>query len=101
MEFSSAYLYIECATTKREKIAKIDAIIDALLDTALKAAANDNILSYTLDDGQTKINTMYKGTAGVYASIAAFRKLRQVYVNTLNGRGMRLVDSKTFNGRPY
>lgn len=96
MEYSSAYLYIDSATTKRDKVVKIDAIIDALLDTALKAAASDNIQSYMLDDGQTKINTIYKGTAGIYASIAAFRKLREVYVNGLNGRMVRLVDGKNF-----
>lgn len=97
--FDSAYKYIDCASTLREKITKIEAIISALEDTALKAAANDNITEYSLNDGQTIIRTVYKGADAVLRSIEAFEKIRQMYINRLNGRVMRLVDGKNFTGR--
>lgn len=96
--FDSAYVYIECATDLQGKITRIDAIIDALMTTALKMAANDNISEYALNDGQTQIKTVYKGADAVLNSIKAFEGIRQTYINQLNGRVIRLVDSKSFPG---
>lgn len=96
--FDSADLYIEGATSLRDKITRIDAVIDALLTTATKAAANDNISEYSLNDGQTQIRTAYKGADQVFQSIAAFERLKQIYVNRLNGRSFRLIDGKNFPG---
>lgn len=101
MEFSSATKYIESATCKVDMINKIQQIIDALLLVALKAAATDNITEYNLDDGQVKIKTSYNGAESVYKSINAYRRLKQEYLNELNGRVFRLVDSKSFHGRRY
>lgn len=78
-----------------EKIEKIDAIISALEDTALQSAANDNIDEYWLDDGQSKIKTSYKGTDQIFKSIIAFERMRQIYVNRLNGFVVRMVDSRS------
>lgn len=97
--FESAYKYIECASDLRDKIERINTIITALEDTALKAAANDNISEYSLNDGQTVIRTVYKGADAVLRSIEAFEKIKQMYVNRLNGRTFRLVDGKNFTGR--
>jgi len=97
--YDSAYKYIDCASDLRGKIARIEAIITALETTALKAAANDNISEYSLNDGQTVIRTVYKSAQDVLNSIMAFEKIRQMYMNRLNGRVMRLVDGKNFTGR--
>lgn len=100
--YDSAQIYIASATTLREKIVKINAIIDALESTALKAASTDNITEYSLDDGQTKIKTAYRGAAAIEASILAFTRIRNRYINELNGRMVRLVDRKSFNqGRNF
>jgi hypothetical protein len=96
--YDSASIYVECATTLQDKITRIDAIITALETTALKMAANDNISEYSLNDGQTQIKTVYKGADAVMKSIQAFENLRQIYINRLNGRSMRLVDSKNLPG---
>lgn len=96
--YDSADIYIQCGTTLREKITRIDAIIEALEATALKAAANDNILEYSLNDGQTVIRTVYKGADAVLRSIMAFERIKQMYVNRLNGHTFRLVDGKNFTG---
>ncbi len=97
--FDSAAIYLDTCKTNKEKIVAIDAIINALMITATKAAANDNITEYALDDGQTKIRTMYRGTAAIFESINAFEKLKQMYIQRINGRMVRLVDGKNFIGR--
>jgi len=91
--YDSAYIYIDSATTLAEKIDKLDTIITALEDTALKAAANDDIEEYWVDDGQAKIKTTYRSAMAVINSIQAFERMRQMYINKLNGRVSRLVDS--------
>jgi peptidyl-tRNA hydrolase len=96
VEYDSAQIYIDSKTTIRAKITAIDAVIDALMTTALKAAGTDNITEYSLDDGQTKIRTMYKGADSVLASVQAFEKIKQMYINRLNGRMTRLVDGRNF-----
>lgn len=93
--YDSAYIYIDGATSLCDKITRIDAIIDALMTTALKSAADDNISEYWLDDGQSKIKTVYKGTDKVFESIRSFEKIKQIYVNQLNGRAFRMVDSNS------
>jgi len=95
VEYDSTLIYIQSATDLCDKIDKINAVITALEDTALKSAMNDDITSYMLDDGQTKINTTYKGTDAVIKSIHEMEKLRTMYENRLNGRHVKLVDSKS------
>lgn len=99
--YDSADIFIQSATTLEAKIAKIDAIITALEDVALTAAGNDNISEYELNDGQVKIKTAYRGAAAVLKSIMDFEKIRQMYVNRLNGRVVRMVDGKNFTGNRH
>lgn len=100
LTFDSSSIYITSATTLHEKLTRVNAIITALEDVALKAAANGDISQYSLDDGQTKIMTNYRTAEDVANSIQAFEVIRQRYINQLNGRMVRLVDSKNFrNGR--
>lgn len=95
--YDSASIYLDSRTSVKDKITAIDAIISALLTTAVKAAAGENITEYSLDDGQTKIKTIRRTSKEIEASIAAFERLKQYYVNQLNGRVFRLIDSKNFN----
>lgn len=100
LTFDSSSIYVTSATTLRDKLTRVNAIITALEDVALKAAANGDISHYSLDDGQTKIMTSYRTAEDVANSIQAFEVIRQRYINQLNGRMVRLVDSKNFrNGR--
>jgi hypothetical protein len=94
--FYSEKEYIDSCTGLQAKIAACDAVIDALFTTALKAAATDDVSEYWLNDGQTQIKKIYKGTYSVERSISLFQKLRQGYINRLYGRGMRLMDSQNF-----
>lgn len=94
--YDSAAIYIDGATSIKDKIVRIDSIINALLITAAESASTDNIEEYQLDDGQTKIKTIYRGTDAIFKSIKSFETLREMYRNKLNGRVFRLVDSKSF-----
>lgn len=98
--FDSAAIFIRSSTSLHDKIAKIDLVIEALLDNALEQATKDNIKEYSLNDGQTIIRTEYNNSMQVEKSIQAFERLRQIYVNGINGRMIRLIDGKSFdNGR--
>lgn len=95
--YDSADIYVETGTTLREKIVKVDAIIEALETSALKAAGKNSIQEYTLNDGQTTIRAAYRSASEVEASITAFERIRQRYINRLNGRHMRFVDGKNLS----
>lgn len=95
--FKSASEYVQTCTTVKQQIAAIDAIIAALFLVALRAAENGDISQYSLDNGQTVVQTSYRTAKDVADSIAAFQSLRKSLVNDKIGAGMvRLVDSKNF-----
>jgi len=96
--YDSAAIFIQTATCLKDKIAKMDAIIEALEAVALTGAGTDNLDEYELNDGQIKIKTSYRGVNAIADSINQFERIRQRYVNRLNGRITRLVDGKNFQG---
>jgi hypothetical protein len=95
--YDSCAVYVSSATTLKERLVKIRAIILVLYDAALKGAETDNMTEYMLDDGQTKIRTVYNGAAGVARALDIFKKQEQEILNQLNGRITRHVDSKNLN----
>jgi arginine deiminase len=101
--YDSAFKYISCAKTLKERIVKIDQIIDALYETALKAAGKDNFIEYSINDGQVQYKTVYKGADAVLKSIQVFEALKKKYQTELNPRIVKLVHDKNFmtkrNGR--
>lgn len=99
--YASASEYIGSKTTLKEKVKAIDLIIASLLTTAAKAAEDDNINEYWLNDGQTQIKTIYKGVHAIQRSIEEFEKLKQMYLNQIGGRMVRLMDTKNFNGNGF
>lgn len=100
--FESADIYILSADSQEEKIVKVGQIIDALLDMSIKAAATGNFEEYNIDDGQTKIKTIYRSVSEITAAILAYELIQQRLIarlnNQLNGRVKRLVDVSNFNG---
>ena len=98
--YNNISLYLEDATCLKDKIVKLDAIITALEDSALKGAEAQDIDEYWLDDGQTKIKNVFRDPNQIFNAIINYEKMRQIYLNRLNGRGMRLIDfnsNKTSN----
>jgi hypothetical protein len=94
--YDSAYVYISTAKSLKDRVVKINQVLDALHDTMLKAATNDNIQEYSLNDGQTVIRTVYRGIDQIQNSIMGLERIKQMYMNQLNGRVVRLVDGKNF-----
>lgn len=92
--YNSYIDFLAIKTDARAKIIAIDAIIDALLTTVLKAVEKGNISEYMLNDGQTIIKTTYRNVNEVIAAMAALDMVRQRYMNSITGRVHRAVDGK-------
>jgi hypothetical protein len=99
--YESDIQYLRTATTKAEKIAAIDAIIEALYDQMLVLAQQDEpVTEFMLNDGQTIIKGVYKSTDNVMASISALT-LRRNTLAMEGRRSVQMVDKANFNGRRY
>tara|TARA_R110001632_G_scaffold89055_5_gene192183 strand:+ start:171 stop:467 length:297 start_codon:yes stop_codon:yes gene_type:complete len=94
--YDNASIYISSKASIKEKIEAIDQVINALEETALRSATKDDINEYWLDDGQTKIKTVYKSTSEVVNSISSLITLKEYYLNKYHGRVFRLKDITTF-----
>jgi hypothetical protein len=94
--FKSCGDYILSAKTLQDKIIKIDQVISALEDAAILGAVNEVRSEYKLNDGQTIIQQTFRGTAGIATAINNFEAIKQRYKNQLEGRTVRLMDSKNF-----
>lgn len=97
--YDSCGRYIESQTSLQARINAIEAVIDVLILQQANTIANsgaDNIQEYQLNDGQTIIREVYRGSAGIAKAIAAWEAAKQVYINRLNGRVHRAVDGKNF-----
>lgn len=99
--FDSESLYLESCKGNAAKIAAIDAIIDALLLKTVDVVGNADIKEYSLNDGQSIVRTTYASVNDIYSAIANFEKIKQIYVNRVNGRMTRLMDGANFNRRNY
>jgi hypothetical protein len=100
--YNDAGIFLDTCKSLEEKIIAIDLIIDALLLTAAKAAAGDNISEYSLNDGQTIIKTVYKSSASIQQSIKDFESLKVMYQNRLNRSSItKLVASRNIRFARY
>ena len=97
VEYDNGYAYVQTCASLKEQLSAVDAIIAALLATALSGAANDGIKEYMLDDGQTRIREEYNSSAAVFASRKAWETFRQELFNKINGRVMHLTDHSSNN----
>lgn len=100
--YTSAYEYIHKTSDLLTQINKIKDVIAALTQTMLDGAPQGNILEYSLDTGQSKMRTVYKGANAIVGQIAALEKLCDIYIVKYNklkhGNIVRLQDSKNFKG---
>ena len=99
--YLSEYLYVTSTTTLKDRLARVRALILALMDAELKGALTGNIEEYWLDDGQTKIKTVNRSPKELADTITDLQRMEQTYLNQLNGRYVRLVDGKNFTGRNW
>ncbi len=98
VEYTDEGIYLESCTTNQAKLVAINTIIDRLMAAAAGGAGNEGISEYWLDDGQTKIKKVYRSTASIFSAIQTFEQLKEMYINKINGRVVRLVDHRNFIG---
>ena len=84
--------YLDSATNIKDKIAKIDILISGLYTSAEKGAISGHIQEYHIDDGQSRIRTIYRSLDHVFDAIKNFERLRTLYVSKLGSRIMVLKD---------
>jgi len=94
--YNSETIYIQSKTTAAAKVCAIDALIDALFLQMASVVGTSNIEEYQLNDGQTTIRTKYRSPDQITATINVLEQMRNRYLNRLNGRIARGVDSKNF-----
>ena len=85
MEIYSVSEYIQSCSTLKSKIAAIDNLIDAMIINAAEAIDNSGTASYSMDDGQMKVTTNYRSVEEISLGIKHLEKIKQLYVNRLNG----------------
>jgi hypothetical protein len=84
--------YINCSTTVKEKIARINAIIEALEDAELEAAVNAGTEEYWFDDGQTKVKAINRDIGSIEKTIQALIRRRTRLINGCIGYRYGLMD---------
>lgn len=99
--FESPKIYLESAKSLHERVERIDQLIDAMILSTLNVVSgedyNPNISEYQLNDGQMTVRTAYKTNNDVFKSIEELEKIKQIYLNRLNGRVMTLRDIRSLN----
>jgi len=86
----------ESKSKAKERIDKLNTLIDTLIAAQIEFAADPNKREYGLDDGQTKIKMIYRDLDAVSLAIIGYERLISLYVNRINGRVSRSMDSKNF-----
>lgn len=101
IRYSSEQVYLDEAQDLKDKIARIEKIIDGLLKAAESAAANQDISSYSLDDGQTSISASYRSAEDALAAVQQWEKLKDFYKNRLNGTDVFQLKPASNFRRPW
>lgn len=84
--------YIQMSTSTKDKIDKINAIIDVLYDSMLAGALKEGIEEYRLDDGQTTIKTVFRSVTSINTAIDGLERQRNRLIAQTTGRETRLRD---------
>lgn len=93
---STEYQYVIDSTSLKERYDRICTIITALENAQIAGVSNSDVVSYTLDDGQTRINTTYRSAEDIQKAIDGYEKIKERIANQLTGtRIVRLADAKS------
>jgi hypothetical protein len=96
--YDTCISYIKCAQDTKDKIDRIDAIIEALEDAELNSAIQSgDVDEYSLDDGQTRIKTVIRGPEAIEKAITALERRKQRIINRCVGYRYGLQDGKVIN----
>jgi len=88
--------YIESGSTLLERIKLIDQLIDKMLLSQLEATEgkDPSIAEYQMNDGQMFVRTRYRSNSDLESGILSLERLKQTYINRLNGRVFLLRNQK-------
>lgn len=97
------YQYIIDSTSLKQRYDRIVSIITALETQQLAMVGNSDVVSYSLDDGQTRISTNYRNPDQVAKAITEYEKIAERILNQITGtRIVRLADAKSIqSNRKY
>ncbi len=96
------YQYIIDSTGLKDRYDRICLIIAGLETQQLAVIANSDIEEYTLDDGQTKIKTVYRDLESITKAILDFTKIKNQILQQLTGtRIVRLADAKAIQSNKF
>lgn len=85
--YCSETVYVYSVTDLEARLTRIDTVITALEQAMIDSGASSSGISgYSLDDGQTKINTTYRDVGAIAESISKWELIRERIINKLNGR---------------
>lgn len=87
--------YIQTAKSIKERIKKLDQIIDGLMTVSIEQIENSGKASYSLNDGQTTINVSFRSGSEITAAIRKYEQLKNSYINKLNGNVTYLKDYRS------
>lgn len=88
--------FIESKCTLRDRILAIEALIDQMILSLADNISSGNISQYEMDDGQMRVRTSYKSSFDVENGIKNLEKMKQMYLNRLNGSVTILRDKSAF-----
>lgn len=93
------YEYIIDSANLKIRYDRIQAIIAALETQQLLVAGMSDALSYSLDDGQTRISTTYRSSSDIAAAIKNYEQISERILAKITGtRIIRLADAGTIQG---
>lgn len=90
--YNSVADYLQSAEDMKDRIKKIDTVIAGMYLALEKAIASGHIQEYHIDDGQSRIRTIYRSVPDIEKGILGFEKLRVLYESKLGGRVINLRD---------
>lgn len=96
MAVTTEYEYIIDAPDLKTRYDRITAIITALENAQLAGISQSGKMSYSLDDGQTRITAAYRSPAEIAKAIAEYDKIRTRIEQQITGtRIVRLADAES------
>jgi hypothetical protein len=98
MIYTSVEEYVSSCSDLQEELAAINAIMASMRAAMLKASTTGHFEQYRFDDGQTKIETIYRDPVALEKSYEGLRRQKKIIMADINnnraGRVHRLIDIK-------
>jgi len=89
-------IWLESKTDLAERVAAIELLIDKMISKIGESLDDKNVTieRYWLRDGQMDIQTTYRTLDDIYKSVTTLERMKQMYLNRLNGRSFVLRDAR-------